>query len=307
MEFENQNIRKMPKVSICVVTYNQEKYIRQCLQSIVAQETNFDFEVIVSDDCSTDATRAIVLEFAARYPDEIKTFFLEENIGVFKNYIYAHNQAVGEYVAHIDGDDMALPGKLQAQVDYLDAHHDCTAVWHRMNLFNDEGTLNKPNLPDVSMFEEGKVFLTDVLKFGSIGYHSALMYRASARRTRQAEGETLDYYYTVEILMSGYGKYLEKILGRYRHNINAGISKKRCGSKVVTRVYTEHLNRYLSLFPKFRRDIFINSLIYFLVELKNRRTSARFFFVLAIRTWSYVAPGEFISHLKRFRRINAGV
>ena len=109
------------------------------------------------------------------------------------------------------------------------------------------------------------------------------------------------------MLMSGYGKYLEEILGEYRYNINTGISKKGRGSKFVMWVYAEHLNHYLSLFPKFRRDIFINSLIYFLIELKNRRTSAVFFLKLAVRTLSFVSPSEFIFHLKRFRRINAGI
>ena len=58
---------KTPKVSVCVITFNHEKYIRQCLQSIVDQETNFDFEVIVGDDCSKDGTREVVQEFAGKY------------------------------------------------------------------------------------------------------------------------------------------------------------------------------------------------------------------------------------------------
>ncbi len=300
-------VEKKPKVSVCVITFNQEKYIRQCLQGILDQQTDFDFEVIVGDDCSTDGTREVVIDFVNRYPGKVIPLLYPQKVGGTQNFVAVHNRANGTYVAHIDGDDIALPGKLQAQADYLDAHTDCTVVWHRMNLFNDEGTLCKTNLPDVRMFEGGKVFLSDVLKFGSVAYHSSLMYRASARKTRQVDGETLDYYYTVEMLMSGYGKYLEEVLGRYRFNINTGISKKGRGSKFVMRVYAEHLNHYLSLFPKFRRDIFINSLIYFLVELKNKRTSSRFFLFLAIKSWSFTSPSKFISYLKRFRRINAGV
>src|SRR5450759_3411095 len=70
---------KIPKVSVCVVTYNQEKFIRQCLQSIVDQETDCDFEVIVGDDCSTDGTRDIVREFAERYPTMIKVILQDTN------------------------------------------------------------------------------------------------------------------------------------------------------------------------------------------------------------------------------------
>jgi glycosyltransferase involved in cell wall biosynthesis len=302
-----EHMPRPPKVSVCVITFNQEKYIRQCLQSIVDQQTDFDFEVIVGDDFSTDSTREVVLEFASRYPGKVIPLLYPQKIGGTQNYMEVHNRAVGTYVAHIDGDDIALPGKLQAQVDYLEAHSDCSVVWHRMNLFNDEGTLNKPNLPDVRMFDDGKVFLSDVLKFGSVGYHSSLMYRASARNTREVDGDTLDYFYTIELLMSGYGKYLEDVLGRYRYNINTGISKKGKGSKFVMRVYANHLNHYLLLSPKFRKDIFINSMIYFLIELKNWRASALYFLKLALRTFSWVSPWEFISYLKRFRRINAGI
>ena len=78
---------KTPKVSVCVVTYNQEKYIRQCLQSIVDQETNFNFEILVSDDCSTDATRTIVLEFASKYPEIVKPMFRDRNVGAVKNFV----------------------------------------------------------------------------------------------------------------------------------------------------------------------------------------------------------------------------
>ena len=78
---------KKPKVSVCVVTYNQEKYIRQCLQSIVDQETDFDFEVIVSDDCSMDGTCAIVQEFVEKYPGMVKPIFHDRNMGALRSVV----------------------------------------------------------------------------------------------------------------------------------------------------------------------------------------------------------------------------
>lgn len=301
------NQPNLPKVSVCIITFNQIKYIGDCLQSILDQKTNFEFEVIVGDDFSTDGTREVVMDFANRYPSRVIPLCYPQKVGGTQNFIAVHNQAKGKYVAHMDGDDLALPGKLQKQSDYLDAHDDCTAVWHRVNLFNDKGTLNKPNLSDVKMFEDGRVYLTDVLKFGSVGYHSALMYRASARHTRHVETDTLDYFYTIEVLMSGYGKYLEDILGGYRYNINTGLSKKGRGSATVMRIYANHLTHYLSLSKSFRRDIHINSLIYLLIELKSRRASALIFLKLAFQTFSWVSPLELFSFLRRFRRINPGV
>lgn len=81
-----------PKVSVCVVTYNQEKYIRQCLQSIVDQETNFLFEIIVADDCSTDGTAAIIRDFYHKYPSIIKSFFHYRNIGPAKNIFFTYKK-----------------------------------------------------------------------------------------------------------------------------------------------------------------------------------------------------------------------
>lgn len=298
---------RRPKVSVCVITHNQRKYIGQCLQSILEQKTDFDFEVIVGDDCSSDGTREIVREFAANYPGKIIPLLYPQKVGGTQNYISVHNRATGTYVAHIDGDDVALPGKLQAQADYLDSHPDCSVVWHRMYVFDDGGTYCRPNAIDLSAFESGIVNLSDVLTFGSVGYHSSMMYRASARKTREVRGETLDYFYTVEVLRSGHGKYLEDVLGKYRNNLTTGISRKGRGPQTVMRQYAEHLDHYRSLLPEFRREIFINSLLYLLVELKNRRTSAYPFLKLAIRTFSFVSPRELIRSFRRFRRISGGI
>lgn len=118
-----------PKVSVCVITYNQEKYLHRCLQSIVDQETDFEFEVIVGDDCSTDGTPMILREFAARYPELIKPIYNENNLGYYKNYALVHAEAQAAYVAHCDGDDFWYPGKLKDQVDFLDQNPDVAAVF----------------------------------------------------------------------------------------------------------------------------------------------------------------------------------
>jgi len=68
------------QVSVCVVTYNQEKYIAQCLDSLISQKTNFNFEIIVGEDCSTDSTRAIVQKYVDQYPDLVIPLFYEKNV-----------------------------------------------------------------------------------------------------------------------------------------------------------------------------------------------------------------------------------
>lgn len=149
MQPESQNSftsninKKIPKVSVCVVTYNQEKYIKQCLQSIVDQETDFDFEIIVGDDCSTDGTRKIIMEFVEKFPDKFKILFHPQNIGAAFNYARTHELAAGDYVAHMDGDDLMLPGKLQKQVDVFAENNDCVIVTHDMQILNKDNSINK--------------------------------------------------------------------------------------------------------------------------------------------------------------------
>jgi len=127
------------KLSIFVVTYNQERYIRQCLESIVAQKVDFDYEVIIGDDCSTDGTGAICDEFAAKYP-QIKVYHHSENLGLLKNWEFVMNKCKGEYIALIEGDDLWIDEhKLQRQVDWLDAHPDYTLTFTRAEILYENG------------------------------------------------------------------------------------------------------------------------------------------------------------------------
>ena len=117
------------KLSICIVTYNHEPYITETLQSVLEQETNFEYEILVGEDESTDRTREIVQSFAEKYPDKIRLFLhkreddpLPHHPGKW-NFINNLKQARGEYIAILDGDDYWCdPLKLQKQVDFLDNH-----------------------------------------------------------------------------------------------------------------------------------------------------------------------------------------
>lgn len=148
---------KKPKVSVCVVTYNQEKYIRQCLQSIVDQETNFEFEVIVSDDCSTDGTRIIIEEFERKYKNKIRPIYSINNVGPYKNLINTCEKASGDFIAHCDGDDFWLPGKLKAQITELDNDHSLSAIF--TNALIENHPINKTHDQVVDISEElGTIF-----------------------------------------------------------------------------------------------------------------------------------------------------
>ncbi|WP_429014632.1 glycosyltransferase family 2 protein [Aeromonas hydrophila] len=130
------------KVSVCVVTYNQEKYIAQCLQSLVEQVTDFDFEIIVGDDYSSDKTRDIIRKFSIKYSNIIENFH-PKNIGTVKNILSTYKMAKGKYICHLDGDDYALPGKLQSQFDALEANADCKICTHDVVVVSKDSVLVK--------------------------------------------------------------------------------------------------------------------------------------------------------------------
>lgn len=117
------------KVSVLMQVYNHEKYIRQALDSVVGQRTSFRFEVLVGEDCSTDATRSIIREYAEKYPDLVIPLFRTKNLGATKNLVSTLRHCKGEYIAFLEGDDYWNDtGKLQKQADYLDAHPECSGV-----------------------------------------------------------------------------------------------------------------------------------------------------------------------------------
>ncbi len=128
------------KVSISCITYNHEPYIRDCLEGFVNQKTNFRFEVLIHDDASTDKTADIIREYAAKYPDIIKTIYQSENqyskgIGIFKTFIYPRIQ--GKYIALCEGDDYWCDEyKLQKQVDFLESHSDCVGCVSGTKILN---------------------------------------------------------------------------------------------------------------------------------------------------------------------------
>jgi glycosyltransferase involved in cell wall biosynthesis len=292
---------KEPKVSVCVVTYNQERYIRSCLQSIVDQETDFTFEVIVADDCSTDGTPAIVEEYGRRYPGVVTALLRPVNVGGTRNFIETHNLASAGYVAHMDGDDLMLPNKLRRQAEFLDANLDFALVWHRINLFDDEGGFVPGDTYDLSFFPNGVVTLEHALRLGTVAAHSSIMYRRSARRTRHTGFQTLDLFYTWEYLSSGKGKILDDVLGCYR--VSAQNSVQIRSMVNIQGMLAHHARYYLKSMPEQRRNIFVLALINFMVDVKNLRTTAWSFARLAIESVSLVSPLLVLRTIFEMRRI----
>jgi glycosyltransferase involved in cell wall biosynthesis len=121
-----------PTVSVLVVTYNHESYIRQCLDSILAQKTTFPFEVVIGDDCSTDNTASVLREYHSKYPDKFCLVLHEKNIGPGRNAVSVYDACQGEYLAVCEGDDFWTDeNKLQLQWQFLEAHPQMAVCGHK--------------------------------------------------------------------------------------------------------------------------------------------------------------------------------
>lgn len=119
MEFHPVNAAT-PTVSIIIPTYNRENYIREAIASVLEQETEYRYEIIVSDDCSTDRSAKIAESFG----DAVRVLIANTNRGVSANRNAAIRAARGTYIAMLDDDDRMLPGRLQSQVTFLERHPD---------------------------------------------------------------------------------------------------------------------------------------------------------------------------------------
>ncbi|WP_296949164.1 glycosyltransferase [uncultured Massilia sp.] len=287
-----ETVAIQPKVSVCVVTYNHEKYIRDCLESLVTQKTNFRFEVIVADDCSRDATKKIVSEYAERYPEIVKPVFHAQNVGAAKNYIFAHEQACGEYIAHMDGDDYALPGKLQSQVDYLDSHPKCNIVWHRMKLLSFSGDVLVDDLIDPQRIPKEGFSRGQLIRFITIGMNSSKMYRSSVRDFNLPDFPVVDYFINVEQIQDGTAAFSSNLpLGVYRVGIGVASS-----GNLTKRILRDSFDFFLKKYPHHRRDISFAASTLFLAALKNRHwENVKVFLPIVFRSLSIFVIADIYS------------
>lgn len=121
--------------SVCCLSFNHADYIRGTLDSFLMQKTNFKFEIVIHDDASTDGSGEILKEYAERYPDQVRPLIQRENQyskGIDNiNGAFNFPRVRGKYIFMCDGDDYWLsPHKMQKQVDYMEAHSDCTLCFH---------------------------------------------------------------------------------------------------------------------------------------------------------------------------------
>lgn len=252
-----------PKITVCVVSYNQENFIRKCLNSILLQVCTYEVEVLISDDCSTDRTPLIIEEFEKKYAN-IRLLKRNKNIGALENFKQIHEAATGDFICHCDGDDYWLPGKLQKQADFLINNPECNIVWTRMLIRNETLNQEKEDLLTKEITQK-KFYQKDIIQFVAIGLHSSKMYRNM--ELIYPDFPIIDYFVNVQHVQDGYATFVsDEIFGVYR--VGIGIASVSNNTKILT---SKTLSYYNSLYIDGCVSVSTCALYFTIVELKNRR------------------------------------
>lgn len=209
----------VPLVSVVCITFNQEKYIKDGLDSFLSQKTDFPFEVIVHDDCSTDRTRNIIEDYAKRYPKIIKPVLQTENQfsqGKRPTFL-ASKYTQGRYIALCEGDDYWIDdAKLAKQLEFLDKHSEYSATTHQTIKFFEDNR----SRPEFFTEVEKEHWEIDDLMFGRKYHTASLMVRGDIFRENQIPEDIVSGDKAISFLLLSYGKikYSSEPMAVYRKN-----------------------------------------------------------------------------------------
>lgn len=266
----------MLTASVVVSTYNQEDYIGECLNSILAQNVNFEFDIIVSDDCSTDKTQNILRSYKDNYGDKIKLFIREENVGAALNYIGLHNLAEGDIIYHFDGDDVMLPDKLQSQYDFFVKDPDVNLVLHNAIYFSDDRSYWSHTKFSLVKDKDYSFFTVEELaRWGTIAVHGSYAYRRSSRKTKYLERDFMEWFFAMDSLLPrGKGVFLREPYIQYRCNpMGSSYLSSKSGQLKAYGIYLEDIFIMFDYTPHLRKDLFANFIVTLLSMIK---TTGRF-------------------------------
>src|SRR2546423_39510 len=252
------------KVSVLMTTYNQEAFVTQAIESILKQDVQFDYEVVIGEDASTDRTREIVLEFQRKNPDKVKVYMRDSvdaerdraaGVGGKGSFINSLRACRGQYVALLDGDDYWTDVyKLRKQVDFLDSHPDYVMSFHNAGMLR-EGhepvgeTFNSPDQKETATIED--------LLAGNFIFAGSTLFR------HRLFGELPDWFNTLKtgdwalpILNAQFGKigYLNEVMAAYRIHYESWWSSKSPQPQLLDQIHLlDSVNAHLGF--KYDRQI----------------------------------------------------
>ena len=242
------------KVSIICTNYNKGDWVREAIDSFLNQKTNLDFEIIIIDDASTDHSYEIIQEYQNKFPEKVRTFRNEVNLGITRTWKKVCQEAKGQYIARCDSDDFWTdPLKLQKQVDMLDASTD--SLWSNTefdmvdldgNLIQKDAFSNKA-LPLIDSYEEMLV-MKGMTMASTWLVDTALMQDVSAQISDTAADDTFELQ--LELFKRTKISFLSDSTTVYRMNL--GSDSKPMTLETAERRFTGILDsqiKYLNKYP----------------------------------------------------------
>jgi glycosyltransferase involved in cell wall biosynthesis len=249
------------KVSVIVVTYNHERYIEQAIDSVLEQQATFPFELIITEDCSTDGTRDLVRAYAQRHPDRVQLLLSERNLNDNSVLTRALMAARGQYVALLDGDDWwTATDKLAKQVQILDDDRDASICFHNVHVayesaevppheYHLERPVHRFSAPRPSRYSG----LEDLVR-GNYIQTCSVMFRSAALPAIPSWYNDLPVGdWPLYVLLADYGRivYLDEVLAAYRvhqHGLwSAGLSRHTNAEDILSLLRTyDVLDRHLA-------------------------------------------------------------
>lgn len=220
-----ERLCKRPVVSVCMITYNHAPYIREALESIVGQKCDFEFELIVGEDCSKDGTREVCLEYQAKYPQIVRVLFSDQNVGPYQNDLRVMGSVRGEFVSLCEGDDYFTDvNKLQKQVECLRKHAECAVCFHPVRVVYEEETRPEEIFPSREYrYGKTRLGLDDLLKRNFIQTNSC-MYRWRFGKSEDVRSFFLDeiipgdWYLHLLHAQKGAIIFLDEVMAVYRRH-----------------------------------------------------------------------------------------
>ncbi|KAA0944215.1 glycosyltransferase [Sporosarcina sp. ANT_H38] len=216
-------------VSINCITFNQEHYIVDAIESFLMQKTNFIYEILIGEDCSTDSTKEIVEKYVIKFPKKIRLITSETNVGGRQNSIRLQRESKGKYIALCEGDDYWIdPYKLQKQVDYMEANPECTLCFHASEIIQ---APNKRTGRFVKPYNMSKVSPTEDIIVGGGGFcdTATLLYPKILMENPPdfyLNAPVGDYPMQMFLASQGYAYYIDECMSAYRRDVEGSWSSR---------------------------------------------------------------------------------
>lgn len=208
---------RLPLLSVCLITYNHANYIEQAIASILNQKVDFDWEIIIADDCSTDGTTEIISRFSQKNPELIRLIVQKSNVGPAKNWHQLIAAAKGRYIAYMEGDDYwSDTHKLTKQVTFLESHSEYVGCFHNTEE-RFEGSTRSSFL--YCNFPEARSIAFSDMVYGNLIPSCSMLYRNNLFREFPAWFDTLKMGdWPLHLLNAQFGDYwyMPQVMGVHR-------------------------------------------------------------------------------------------